>query len=36
MMHGKPQIARFLIVFLLVISGSFLLHAQDGTENSKY
>ena len=34
MMHGKPQIARFFIVFLLVISGSFLLHAQDGTQNS--
>ena len=33
MIHGKPQIARFFIVFLLVISGSFLLHAQNGTQD---
>ena len=34
MIPGKPQIARFFIVFLLVISGSFLLQAQDSTQNS--
>ena len=33
MTHGKPQIARFFIVFLLVISGSFLLQAQNGTQD---
>src|SRR5438309_1875706 len=34
MMHGKPQIARFFIVLLFIISGSFLLHAQDATQDS--